>query len=202
MTLGYTRSDMVWNWKVKVQGHAVNNTTRSHFISSYNRASSTFARWQYQYYMAITAFHCHSLGGVAMLTSNYTAWVRTLWVHSSKFYWLLCRSSVSSHRAVQRSTHWIDKWYIDALQDTTGRANGSPGVAICTKVSWPATLLLTRSRTDVVPIRWLYVRIGSRRRLRSADVRTCPVPRTRTQFCDGNFAVARSSAGMNSLPAP
>jgi len=46
-TLGYTRSDIIWGWKVKCQGHRVNNTTQSHFISNYNRASSTFARWRY-----------------------------------------------------------------------------------------------------------------------------------------------------------
>ena len=58
MTLGCTRSDMVWG--SKGQGHTVNNTTKSHFISSNNRASMSFARWRYW-----------------RLTSN-TAWVRTL----------------------------------------------------------------------------------------------------------------------------
>jgi len=48
MTFGYTRSD-IWfgGKKVKGQGHTANNTTQSHFISNYNRASSTFARWRY-----------------------------------------------------------------------------------------------------------------------------------------------------------
>ena len=39
------------------------------------------------------------------------------------------------------------------------------------------------------------------RRLRSADARTCVVPRTRTQFGDRSFAVACPPI-RNSLPAP
>jgi len=39
------------------------------------------------------------------------------------------------------------------------------------------------------------------RRLRSADARTCVVPRTRTQFGDRSFAVAGPRV-WNSLPAP
>ena len=60
MTLGYRLLEVTWfwDWKVKGQGHRVNNTTQWH------------------------CFHSHySLGGDS--DKSNTAWVRDLWVHSS-----------------------------------------------------------------------------------------------------------------------
>jgi len=64
--------------------------------------------------------------------------------------------------------------------------------------SWPFSCTSlqgsTRSRAGV-PLRRVSVAGGSRLRLRSADARTCVVPRTRTQFCDMSFAVAGPRSG-------
>jgi len=40
--------EVTWfgDWKVKGQGHRINNTTQWDFISNYNHASFTFARWR------------------------------------------------------------------------------------------------------------------------------------------------------------
>jgi len=75
--------ELIWfcDWKVKDQGHRVNNITQWHFISNYNRASFTFARWRYQYYMLTTVIRCHSLGSDS--DKSNTAWVRTQWLRSS-----------------------------------------------------------------------------------------------------------------------
>ena len=75
-------------------------TITLHFELQYNHVWFTFARWRYQYYNITTTLHCHSLlatvGGDT--DKSNTAWVSTLWVHSS----LVCAECIAHKWADSR----------------------------------------------------------------------------------------------------
>ena len=87
------------DWKVKGQGHRVNNTTQWHFISHNNRASFIFARWRYwheQYSVASTSRSSFYLKQWPCINKTYTI-AEVSWISTTHSVSAATEETIQSH---------------------------------------------------------------------------------------------------------